>query len=279
MDALLAFWPGLQVLKGDIKPAVETHEMLYQVMQRHKFIPEAFTTDFQVHWGNHPLRPEFLESTYFLHMATGDPYYLEVGKDVLKSLQKYARVPCGYAAVNDVRTGKQEDRMDSFVLAETFKYLYLLFADKEDIILNLDEFVFTTEGHLLPLSLAVHSNKSHGNIEGAWDESENEFARSCPNTLQLFPESVRKPLQNMVDGMCPSRRTTKRRLTALEFSAINLEHLKIIKEMGINIVALNDGRVQMLHTFAAVSFFVFILRNYNRNTSVIVCFMNQFFIL
>jgi len=37
-----------QVLKGDIKPAVETHEMLYQVMQRHNFIPEAFTTDFQV---------------------------------------------------------------------------------------------------------------------------------------------------------------------------------------------------------------------------------------
>lgn len=157
MDALLAFWPGLQVLKGDIKPAVETHEMLYQVMQRHKFIPEAFTTDFQVHWANHPLRPEFLESTYFLYIATSDPYYLEVGKNVLNSLQKYARVPCGYAAVNDVRTGKQEDRMDSFVLAETFKYLYLLFADKEDSILNLDEFIFTTEGHLLPLSLSGRS--------------------------------------------------------------------------------------------------------------------------
>lgn len=157
MDALLAFWPGLQVLKGDIKPAVETHEMLYQVMQRHKFIPEAFTTDFQVHWGNHPLRPEFLESTYFLYLATSDPYYLEVGKNVLKSLQRYARVPCGYAAVNDVRTGKQEDRMDSFVLAETFKYLYLLFASKEDLILNLDEFIFTTEGHLLPLSLSGRS--------------------------------------------------------------------------------------------------------------------------
>lgn len=48
MDALLAFWPGLQVLLGDVKPAVETHEMLYQVMQRHTFIPEAFTADFQV---------------------------------------------------------------------------------------------------------------------------------------------------------------------------------------------------------------------------------------
>lgn len=41
-----------QVLKGDIKPAVETHEMLYQVMQRHNFIPEAFTTDFQVIYNN-----------------------------------------------------------------------------------------------------------------------------------------------------------------------------------------------------------------------------------
>ncbi|KAI4470720.1 er degradation-enhancing alpha-mannosidase-like protein 2 [Holotrichia oblita] len=246
MDALLAFWPGLQVLKGDIKPAVETHEMLYQVMQRHKFIPEAFTTDFQVHWGNHPLRPEFLESTYFLYGATGDPYYLEVGKNVLKSLQKYARVPCGYAAVNDVRTGRQEDRMDSFVLAETFKYLYLLFADPDDHILNLDEFIFTTEGHLLPLTLANYKN--HTSIEE--DLEDYEFARICPNSFSLFPESVRKPLKNMVDGVCP-RRMGKRRLTAQEFSASNVNHLKIIKDMGISIIALNDGRVQLLHTFSA----------------------------
>ena len=44
--------------------------------------------------------------------------------------------------------------MDSFVLAETFKYLYLLFADASDLIIDVDSFVFTTEGHLLPLSLA-----------------------------------------------------------------------------------------------------------------------------
>ena len=40
-----------QVLKGDVKSAIETHEMLYQVMQRHNFLPEAFTTDFQVRLG------------------------------------------------------------------------------------------------------------------------------------------------------------------------------------------------------------------------------------
>ena len=43
--------------------------------------------------------------------------------------------------------------MDSFVLAEMFKYLYLLFAEDEDLILPMDDFVFTTEAHLLPLSL------------------------------------------------------------------------------------------------------------------------------
>lgn len=255
MDALLAFWPGLQVLKGDIKPAVETHEMLYQVMQRHKFIPEAFTTDFQIHWGNHPLRPEFLESTYFLYGATNDPYYLQVGKTVLQSLQKYTRVPCGYAAVNDVRTGKKEDRMDSFVLAETFKYLYLLFADRDDLIVNLDEFIFTTEGHLLPLSLGSGASRNKSNIlddehAGFSSSDESEFARICPNTRQLFPESVREPLRNLVDGMCP-RRIGKKRLTATEFSASNLGHLKMIRDMGINIVALNDGRVQLIHTFTA----------------------------
>jgi mannosidase alpha-like ER degradation enhancer 3 len=41
--------------------------MLYQVIQRHNFLPEAFTSDFHVHWGHHPLRPEFVESTYFLY--------------------------------------------------------------------------------------------------------------------------------------------------------------------------------------------------------------------
>ena len=44
--------------------------------------------------------------------------------------------------------------MDSFVLAETFKYLYLMFAEPSDLIIDLDDFLFTTEAHLLPLSLS-----------------------------------------------------------------------------------------------------------------------------
>ncbi|KYN16708.1 PREDICTED: ER degradation-enhancing alpha-mannosidase-like protein 3 isoform X1 [Trachymyrmex cornetzi] len=248
MDALLAFWPGLQVLKGDIKPAVETHEMLYQVMQRHNFIPEAFTTDFQVHWGHHPLRPEFLESTYFLYRATGDHYYLGVGRKVLKSLQTYARVPCGYAAVSDVRTNKHDDTMDSFVLSETFKYLFLLFVEPGELVLDLDEFIFTTEGHLLPLTLA----SIRTNISSDFERDivyVDEFDRTCPNSLHLFPATVRQPLRNMVEDVCP-RRSVKRRLSASQFQANNLEHLKMLSDMGITTLTLTDGRVQLLHTFS-----------------------------
>jgi len=49
--------------------------------------------------------------------------------------------------------------MDSFVLAETFKYLYLLFSDKDDLLVDVDEYVFSTEAHFLPLFL---STQAHG---------------------------------------------------------------------------------------------------------------------
>lgn len=258
MDALLAFWPGLQVLKGDIKPAIETHEMLYQVMKLHNFLPEAFTTDFQVHWGQHPLRPEFVESTYFLFKATGDPYYLEAGRRVVESLQKHARVPCGFAAVKDVRTGTHEDRMDSFVLAETLKYLYLLFAFPEDLPLDLDHFVFTTEAHLLPLSLA-RINRTHFDMMQSprmmFYAPEEEFSHSCPNTHFLFPKSnyahsVRQPLKNLVEGACPTVASSTRRLHASQFEASKKEHLNLVKKMGVFVTLMSDGRVQLIHNAA-----------------------------
>lgn len=72
MDALLAFWPGLQVLSGDLKPAVQTHEMLYQVMQMHTFIPEAFTFDFQVIGGGNSFSCQILKDGFLaLLFATG----------------------------------------------------------------------------------------------------------------------------------------------------------------------------------------------------------------
>uniref|UniRef100_A0A8D3BCX4 alpha-1,2-Mannosidase n=1 Tax=Scophthalmus maximus TaxID=52904 RepID=A0A8D3BCX4_SCOMX len=188
MDSLLAFFPGLQVLRGDLKPAIETHEMLYQVTKQHKFLPEAFTTEFRVHWGQHLLRPEFAESTYYLYKATGDPYYLRVGQSIVEKLNAYTRVPCGFAAVQDVRTGAHEDRMDSFFLAEMFKYLYLLFSEKSQLPINIDDYIFTTEAHLLPVSLSTTQPSCQGNMIPVSQE-DDLFTHSCPSTETLFPNN------------------------------------------------------------------------------------------
>uniref|UniRef100_A0A8C3AFF0 alpha-1,2-Mannosidase n=1 Tax=Cyclopterus lumpus TaxID=8103 RepID=A0A8C3AFF0_CYCLU len=190
MDSLLAFFPGLQVLRGDLKPAIETHEMLYQVTKQHKFLPEAFTTEFRVHWGQHLLRPEFAESTYYLYKATGDPYYLRVGQSIVEKLNAYARVPCGFAAVQDVRTGMHEDRMDSFFLAEMFKYLYLLFTDKSQLPIDIDDYIFTTEAHLLPVSLSITQPPCQSNNTAVpVSKEEDMFTHSCPSIETLFPNN------------------------------------------------------------------------------------------
>uniref|UniRef100_A0A671WFS4 alpha-1,2-Mannosidase n=1 Tax=Sparus aurata TaxID=8175 RepID=A0A671WFS4_SPAAU len=190
MDSLLAFFPGLQVLRGDLKPAIETHEMLYQVTKQHKFLPEAFTTEFRVHWGQHLLRPEFAESTYYLYKATGDPYYLRVGQSIVEKLNAYARVPCGFAAVQDVRTGTHEDRMDSFFLAEMFKYLYLLFSEKSELPIDIDDYIFTTEAHLLPVSLSTTKPPCQvNNTTVPVSQEEDLFTHSCPSMETLFPNN------------------------------------------------------------------------------------------
>jgi len=54
--------------------------------------------------------------------------------------------------------------MDSYVLAETFKYLYLLFEEEENLVLDVSQYVFTTEAHLLPLSLAKYSSHKNNKV-------------------------------------------------------------------------------------------------------------------
>uniref|UniRef100_A0A8B9RG39 alpha-1,2-Mannosidase n=1 Tax=Astyanax mexicanus TaxID=7994 RepID=A0A8B9RG39_ASTMX len=256
MDSLLAFFPGLQVLKGDIRPAIETHEMLYQVTKKHNFLPEAFTTDFRVHWAQHPLRPEFAESTYFLYKATRDPYYLEVGRTVLENLNRFARVPCGFAAMKDVRTGSHEDRMDSFFLAEMFKYLFLLFAEEDDLPFDVEDYVFTTEAHLLPLSLST-ALRSHGPPAALEELDDSNFEWTCPNTRLLFadpayPQNFREPIRSAVDKSCPRPNLPREPgmgrapLRAQDFMANNPEHLELLRRMGVSLIHLKDGRVQLV---------------------------------
>lgn len=54
-------------------------------------------------------------------------------------------------------------RMDSFFLAEMFKYLYLLFSEKSELPIDIDDYIFTTEAHLLPVSLSTTKPPCQGN--------------------------------------------------------------------------------------------------------------------
>lgn len=71
--------------------------------------------------------------------------------------------------------------MDSFFLAEMFKYLYLLFSEKSQVPINIDDYIFTTEAHLLPVSLSSTQPPCQGNqtVRSAFT------APSCPQPPQL----------------------------------------------------------------------------------------------
>ncbi|WWC93648.1 hypothetical protein V866_000483 [Kwoniella sp. B9012] len=102
--------------------------------------------------GRNILRPETVESLFLAYRSTGDEQYREWGWEVFQAFEKWCKVPSGgYAGIEDVQTvpPKQLDRMETFWLAETLKYLYLLFDDSDHI--PLDKHIFNTEAHILPV--------------------------------------------------------------------------------------------------------------------------------
>ena len=124
-----------------------------------------------------------IESIMYLYRATGDPWLIDAGLDILRSIQHSAWTPCGYATVRNVLTHTLEDRMESFFLAETTKYLYLLFdpdnfihnkGNVADIVetpggvcmLDAGGYIFNTEAHPIdPAALQCCSGLSEKEIK------------------------------------------------------------------------------------------------------------------
>jgi len=95
--------------------------------------------------GSYALRPEIIESAYYLYSYTRDPQYLRMGQVFFESFVKYCRTEAGYAALSNVLTKEKKDEMESFVMAENFKYFYLLFASPGT--LKFRKVIFNTEAH------------------------------------------------------------------------------------------------------------------------------------
>jgi len=146
--ALDAFFPGLLAYSGDVARARRLQASSFAMWNLHGIEPEAY--DYRtraVTAPGYPLRPEIVESAWYLYRLTGDPQYRAMGKQLFEDFVRHCRTRAGYAALDSVVTMQKADDMESFLFAETFKYYYLLFAPAGT--LDLSKVVLNTEAHPL----------------------------------------------------------------------------------------------------------------------------------
>jgi hypothetical protein len=151
--ALDAFFPAVLALAGDRNRATRLQDSSLTMWNKNGIEPEEF--DYQtreIKSPGYPLRPEIVESTYYLYHYTRSPKYLRMGQTLWRDFVKYCRNDVGYAALKSVITKEKSDSMQSFLFAETFKYFYLLFA--RPTALDFDQFIFNTEAHPVRKKLA-----------------------------------------------------------------------------------------------------------------------------
>ncbi|PSN41913.1 Endoplasmic reticulum mannosyl-oligosaccharide 1 [Blattella germanica] len=118
-------------------------------------IQEGTTGDFYVksNDAHNLLRPEFVESLWYMYIITGNQTYQDWGWHIFQAFEKYTKVTNGYTSIGNVRNPlntRPRDMMESFFLSETLKYLYLLFSDDPHE-LNLEKYVLNSEAHPLPI--------------------------------------------------------------------------------------------------------------------------------
>lgn len=170
-NSLASFYPGNLALSGAyLDEAVETCFATHFIMKKFGAIPEGFHLGagaIQHGQSGYPLRPEHAESLYMLYRVTNDVAFLEMGKEFARMLWTRTATRCGFAHLKDCTLppsdAKHDDAMESFVLSETLKYLWLLF-DYENVLHKTVDWdaesdgeetvplwVFNTEGHPLPV--------------------------------------------------------------------------------------------------------------------------------
>lgn len=152
--ALDAFFAGTLALAGELDRARRLEESSYKMWTAFGIEPEEIDySTMKIVEDGYALRPEVIESAFYLYRFTKDPRYLEMGHTFFESLVKYCRTDEAYAALKNVETKEKADEMESYFLAETLKYLYLLFAPART--LDIDKVVFNTEAHPMQRTVEV----------------------------------------------------------------------------------------------------------------------------
>jgi len=146
--ALHAFLPAVLVMGGDVKRGRRLEESCFRMWTLRGIEPEVLDyRTMTIKAAGYQLRPEIIESAYYLHHATHDDRYLMMGQTFFDAIVAHCRTEAGYTTLKSVVTMEKSDLMPSYFLAETLKYLYLLFAPESA--LDLNKVVFNTEAHPL----------------------------------------------------------------------------------------------------------------------------------
>lgn len=164
IDSLSAYYPGVLALDGKLDEAIQIHLLTTAIWTRFSGLPERWnvaTGEIEGGLSWYGGRPEFVESTYYIYRATKDPWYLHVGEMVLRDVKRRCWTKCGWAGLRDVQTGEMIDRMESFFLGETAKYMFLLFTPDHPLNKMDAPWVFSTEGHplIIPKASSVRQHR------------------------------------------------------------------------------------------------------------------------
>ncbi len=160
--ALDAFFPAVLALSGDEERASRLQESSFKMWRLNGVEPEELDyKTMEVKSAGYPLRPEIVESTYYLHHYAlidarrtyfpeprpklNPSHYQTMGEILWRDFVKHCRNEVGYAALKSVVTKEKADSMQSFLFAETFKYFYLLFSPPRT--LDFNRVIFNTEAH------------------------------------------------------------------------------------------------------------------------------------
>jgi mannosyl-oligosaccharide alpha-1,2-mannosidase len=161
MFALTAMYPHADMSKFEIEDyrsmAVEITHTCHEsyIRTNTRLGPEAFSFENGAEVNPvdryYILRPEVVESYFYLWRMTKDKKYRDWAWDMVEALEKHCRTANGYSGIRDVMSNSpsQDDVQQSFFFAETLKYLYLIFSD--DSVIPLDKYVFNTEAHPFPI--------------------------------------------------------------------------------------------------------------------------------
>lgn len=153
-------------------------ESCYQLYQSTPtgLAPESIQFDengWHVKEPRYQLRPETIESLFILFSVTQNEEYRRWAWNIFENIEKHCRTEVAFSGIKDVRDipTEKDNKMESFVMAETFKYLFLLFDDYAMSALKLNQFVFNTEAH--PIQIFDLQAYPWGNIKNDDENNSN----------------------------------------------------------------------------------------------------------